>query len=135
MPEQEQAKLTVLFKGLEADKGDMPLSDLLTSLEGWHDFVQLAATSFFHHRLTVDPLPPEQRLTINVQSVKPTASVEVSLVLWAEDFNTNVAAGLVTVGIVGLAAMFFQWVASLYKGHVQPKRIPDETLEQHRHRR
>lgn len=103
----------------DVDEQGIPIGELLESLEGWRDFLELSSTLHIRGALSPQPLPPEQRVRINVKRIGPGGSVVAQILL----------RGGMTIASVELKEAWLQgrrkiWALAvkMYKEHMEAKR-------------
>ncbi|MFA9479223.1 hypothetical protein ACERK3_13105 [Phycisphaerales bacterium AB-hyl4] len=121
-------RIHIRFEGGLADQNRIPVQEFITSLDGWHDFLDLSTTAFLTGRLTTDRLPSDRRVRYEIQTVRE-GSVEVILEtvgLWA-------AQGIVGGGAAGITfatgRALWRWRHALFNRQVQSHR-DDATIEE-----
>ena len=111
---------------MQADKGQMPIDDLLVSLTGWRDFVNLSASMFLQRKLTLEPLPSEDRPQLKVTAVsKSSVIIDLLLVIAGTAFG-----GMFSPDLRKLRKRLFEWIGKGFNSHVEQKRLVHVTVEE-----
>ena len=75
-------EIILRYDGLAADKGEIPLEDLIESLVGWRNYINLSASIFLKKEFTTTPLAPELRPLVNVKAFKKSSfDVNIELII------------------------------------------------------
>ena len=110
----------ISFQGLLADQGSMPLEDVLRSLGGWQDFIQMTVATYAEKKLSSEPLLPPLKPRIQI-SVPRAGSWEATLVL-------AVTAGYIARHLPAPNVLLSK-VKKLFKHHLEQKRLPRNVSE------
>jgi len=124
----QEDRIYIRFEGGLADEHHIPVQEFITSLEGWHEFLELSAGAFLQGRLTTERPPRDRRIRYEIQTVRE-GSVEVVL----ETVGTWAASGFVgNVAYKSIAALtkaLWRWRQRAFSQQVKSHR-DDATVEE-----
>lgn len=122
--------LVIRFQGGEADTGAIAIDDLLVSLGGWQEFIDLTASMFIQRQVTPTLVPPSDRPRLKITGLK-AGTIEVSSVLeWAIKVGVGgVIAWVAVAGTKYAGQKLLAWIDKNYTHHIGKKRNTSVSLE------
>lgn len=74
-PGEMENSFVIHFSGANVDSEGLPVDELLISLDGWRQFIELAFTLHLRGTMNAKALPPEQRVRLHLKRLGPGGSI------------------------------------------------------------
>jgi len=125
--ENIRKEIILRYEGLSADEGEIPIEDLIDSLVGWRNYINLSTSIFLKKEFTTTPLEPKLRPQVNVKALsKSSFDVNIELII-------SVLALAVALKndkhVDKLLTAFGKWIAGLFHKMVEEKKAFHTVIE------
>ncbi|MEM9252777.1 MAG: hypothetical protein AAGB29_10550 [Planctomycetota bacterium] len=121
--------IRIVYRGREADGNSLPVEDIIDSLAGWDDFIEVTSNIYLQGRLTLKrPDDPSRRAQVRLREVRP-GSLEVVLEFVFQAAAAGIVGHLAVKAGESLMGRLARFRREAFKTHVKSK-DDDATVEE-----